>query len=172
MQDVYFIPFLLVSVKVAPSEVQEVKSSPKINWFWDDTWWPLAIRWFFSKWRRNWSRVNNNNPCLLLQTEYSVKVFFLLFSLSGRSEAKEREGPDCVPDVVSLCLSDHSSPLNSPFLFPTELLPCRPGPRHRHLMHVAGKSQPSHLHFYSSLQDVQTAPLFTADVPINYFHCW
>lgn len=29
-----------------------------------------------------------------------MKVFF--FPLSGRFEEKEREGPDCVPDAVSL----------------------------------------------------------------------
>lgn len=52
------------------------------------------------------------------------KLFFFFnpFSLSGRFEEKQEEGPDRVPDVVSLCLSDHSCLVRPP-AFSAELLP-------------------------------------------------
>lgn len=49
-------------------------------------------------------------------------VFFNPFSLSGRFEEKQEEGPDRAPDVVSLCLSDHSCLVRPP-AFSAELLP-------------------------------------------------
>lgn len=89
------------------------------------------------------------NSILAFRSTRKFVLFFFPFSLSGGFGVKEREGPNWVPDVVSLCLSDHTAAWIFPFPFQPEQLPWRLVPGQKQWVHLTGgekKRQSSHLH--------------------------
>lgn len=101
--------------------------------------------------------------------------------LGGLKKGRGRD-PDCVPDVVSFCLSDHSSAWIFPpsfflfFFFSAQLLSRRPGQGES--SECTSTIKGSHLIFISVLMIfinpymlMPIAPLFPADFPIKDLFC-
>lgn len=78
-----------------------------------------------------WQKVNmHGKQQIPLYSHMKVSPVFIIREVLKKERGRD---PDCVPDVVSLCLSDHSSAWIFPFS-----LQMQPGPKYKYIAYSKG----------------------------------